>query len=117
MLPVIQIVEGDDRFFFLPMLVDGSVPTSIDDWEIWMTGKLDVSTEDDAAAFQLTLANGLMEIYDSANCIARAHLLPAHTKGRAGQKITVDVQTRRPGPITDTALRCTFNIVPESTRA
>jgi hypothetical protein len=118
MIQLIEIVEGDDRFFYMPIKVDGAQPSGgIDDWRFWMTGKTDPSVADAAADFQISTDNGGIIVSDSENCIARAHLLPEHTRGKAGQKIQVDVQTRDAAGNTATAARAVFKIVAEVTRA
>lgn len=117
MLPIATITEGDDVIWFLPLKLDGAVPETIADWEVWVTGKQSATQADSAAAFQLSTGNGRITVYDDANGLARVHLLPEHTLGLGGLKLACDVQVRRPGPLTSTALRFFLKIEPQITRA
>lgn len=75
MLQQLELVQGEDASYDIPVLVDGATPVAeIDDWEFAFRLFTSRDDADSAALFSLTSAGGEITIFNSAARKARVRI-------------------------------------------
>ncbi len=75
MLQQLELVQGEDARYDIPVLVDGATPeTAIDDWEFVFRFFASRTDADEAALFTLTSSGGAVTVFNSESRTARIRI-------------------------------------------